>query len=425
MKSLLTVTNLIVIVGCLAALYFSYSYYQQANKDQFDVLMDWIRSNGGTVQDLMVKDLGGGERGVFARTTLKQGNILSVPTELVFSSNKALNDPVIGPALKEAYEELQLDRAAKDRIVNGFKILYEKYVVGSKSFWKPYIDSLPSEDVVFASCVFATDEEMKQTAFYPPLERDGIVHRHAISLMPEIVAKNPTLFPAEHFTTKRLRWAYYMVLSRAWNMPERLDMLPLGDMLNHSPYSITKIDIKEKESIFFIDGGNTFKAGEEVTDSYNRRPTALMTFNLWGFVPSLDQCFFALHHPVDIQFSQAHVDLLAKNGCINPRNELVSFTPCSGDSLFKPFNSIMCYRLAVLSESQLKAINDANEPPERYLSRLGSKLDKQAIELALKLATAQRETFLTKIEDDVALMESGSLTSIEKAIVNVRVTDMK
>jgi len=264
-------------------------------------------------------------RGLLARRDINDGdNLLKVPIKLCMTKSSARN----------ALGKDVLPREINEYLAVACQLIHERYVLGEKSFWKPYIDVLPEteevnptftwsdEDLFFlnGSPVIAATKslQMKLRREYDALlgGEDGLCNKY------------PDRFPKEHFTHENWTWAFTMLFSRAIRLRslkegETLAMVPYADLINHSPFSQAYIDARE--------GGDwLFSSGEEEVILYADRGYRRM-------------------EQIYISYGQkSNAELLLLYGFAVERN---------------PYNSVdVTVAIAPLTESFVKELNDENIP---------------------------------------------------------------
>jgi len=231
-------------------------------------------------------------RGLLARRDINDGdNLLKVPIKLCLTKASA----------RKALGKDALPREINEYLAVACHLIQERYVLGEKSFWKPYIDVLPEteevnptftwsdEDLAFlnGSPVIAATKslQMKLRREYDALlgGEDGLCNRF------------PDRFPKEHYTYENWIWAFTMLFSRAIRLRslaegETLAMVPYADLINHSPFSQAYIDAQEggdwlfssgeEEVILYADRG--YRRMEQIYISYGQKSNAELLL-LYGF----------------------------------------------------------------------------------------------------------------------------------------------
>ncbi|CAM9474238.1 unnamed protein product, partial [Chrysoparadoxa australica] len=237
---------------------------------QNDALKDWLGNNGvwvfdrsdwgkaphslavaiDTVDEYENEKAG---RGMMADREMKEGDLLfSMPLDLLLTKAKAqeiLGRNVITDDLSE-YIAIAL-------------LLVGEKAKGADSFWKPYIDILPTVDEVYptycwtqedldsleGSPVVRATESMKlklRKEYEALLEPGGVIYKHK------------DMFPTEVYTYDNFEWAFAMLFSRAIRLTslssgEAIALIPYADLFNHNPFANSYIDARETGMITKVD----------------------------------------------------------------------------------------------------------------------------------------------------------------------------
>jgi len=267
-------------------------------------------------------------RGLLARRDINEGDeLLRIPLELCMTKASA----------REALGEDALPEEINEYLAIACHLIREKFVMGEKSKWKPYMDILPDveevnptftwsdEDLSFlegSPVVAATKSlQMKLKREYDALLGGGAEGKGLIERFPD-------RFPSEHFTYENWVWAFTNLFSRAIRLRslqqgETLAMVPYADLINHSPFSQAYIDARES-------GDWLFKTGEEEVILFSDRRYRRM-----------DQVYIS-YGP------KSNAELLLLYGFAVERN---------------PFNSVdVTVSIAPRTSSFVKELNDDNVP---------------------------------------------------------------
>lgn len=232
-------------------------------------------------------------RGLLARRNVNEGDeLLSIPMSLcltVESSRKKFGESVI-------------PRGMNDYLAIALQLIYERYVEGEKSFYKPYLDVLPEVDEV--NPTFAWDEDDLDFLAGSPvvaatLSLRAKLQREYEALLSDpnegLCVKYPDKFPVEAFSYENWEWAFVMLFSRAIRLRnlkegEALALVPYADLINHSPFSGAYVDAREvgdwlfkdgtEEVILYADRG--YRKMEQIYISYGPKSNADLLL-LYGF----------------------------------------------------------------------------------------------------------------------------------------------
>jgi len=206
-------------------------------------------------------------RGLLARRDVNEGDeLLKIPLKLCMTK----------AAARKALGKDALPEDTNEYLAIACHLIREKFVEGSKSRWKAYVDILPDVNEVNPTFTWADDDlnflqgspvvaATKSLQLKLRREYDALLGDPDTGL----IAKFPDRFPAEHYTYENWVWAFTMLFSRAIRLRslkqgETLAMVPYADLINHSPFSQAYIDARES-------GDWVFKTGDEEVILYADR----------------------------------------------------------------------------------------------------------------------------------------------------------
>src|SRR5690606_31648793 len=94
-------------------------------------------------------------RGIRAKQDIKSNvKLLSIP----LSSNVIMSELSVSSELQNLLNQLDIDTSQPTHLM-AIQLLYEKLEKGEKSFWFPYLETLPEE---FTTTLYFTDEELEE-----------------------------------------------------------------------------------------------------------------------------------------------------------------------------------------------------------------------------------------------------------------------
>jgi len=235
---------------------------------------------------------------------------LSIPLDLCMTKDTAikyLNDGLGGaPTLIDPSGRPPILPSTNEYLAIAVFLIYEAYVheriTGNPSFWKPYLDVLPTTEDVGCTWTW-TDEDISSLSGSPVLsatESMKIKLRKEYEAMitdplTGVVGRFPSHFKADDFTYERWEWAFTMLFSRAIRLRnlkegETVALVPYADLINHSPFSQAFVDAREQgdwlfktgveEVILYADRG--FRKMEQIYISYGQKGNADLLL-LYGF----------------------------------------------------------------------------------------------------------------------------------------------
>mmetsp|Transcript_28836 Transcript_28836/g.44826 ORF Transcript_28836/g.44826 Transcript_28836/m.44826 type:complete len:594 (-) Transcript_28836:23-1804(-) len=231
-------------------------------------------------------------RGLLARRNINDGDeLLQIPMRLCLtleSARTALGKDVITNGMNEY-------------LAIATQLIHETYVLGEKSFWKPYIDILPTVEEVNPTFTWP-DEDLnflKGSPVVPATKSLQIKLRKEYDALfggeGGLCERFPDRFPREAFSYENWVWAFTMLFSRAIRLRnledgEALALVPYADLINHSPFSGAYVDAREVGDWLFKDGteevilyaDRSYRKMEQIYISYGPKSNADLLL-LYGF----------------------------------------------------------------------------------------------------------------------------------------------
>ncbi|OEU18174.1 ribulose-1,5-bisphosphate caboxylase, small subunit [Fragilariopsis cylindrus CCMP1102] len=365
-------------------------------------------------------------RGLLARRDINDGdNLLKVPIKLCLTKSSA----------RTALGKDVLPSEINEYLAVACQLIHERYVLGDKSFFKPYIDVLPETEEVNPTFTWSDDDlsflngspviaatqslQMKLQREYDSLlgGDDGLCNKY------------PSRFPIEHYTMENWTWAFAMLFSRAIRLRnlkegETLAMVPYADLINHSPFSQAYIDAREdgdwlfssgeEEVILYADRG--YRRMEQIYISYGQKSNAELLL-LYGFavernpynsvdvtvaIAPLTESFVKELNddtiPVD-PLAEEKVTFLASVG----RESLVDF-PCYADRY--PVELLEFLRLMQMTpdDTRGKPLNDFD-----YSRTISAANEAAVLSSVIEAVTRQIDKYPNTEEDDAALIKDKGM----------------
>ncbi len=231
-------------------------------------------------------------RGLLARRDINDGDeLLKIPMKMCMTKANA----------RKALGKDALPSEINEYLAIACHLIYEKFVMADQSYWKPYLDVLPTTDEVSPTFTWSDDD----LAFLKGSPVIAATKSLQMKLKREydallggdngLIARFPDRFPKEHFTMENWTWAFTMLFSRAIRLRnlsqgETLALVPYADLINHSPFSQAYIDARQsgdwlfksgdEEVILYADRG--YRRMEQIYISYGPKSNAELLL-LYGF----------------------------------------------------------------------------------------------------------------------------------------------
>eukprot|EP00041_Stephanoeca_diplocostata_P029746 m.886023 g.886023 ORF g.886023 m.886023 type:complete len:553 (+) comp23623_c1_seq8:168-1826(+) len=259
----------------------------------FTRFIDWLQKEDVDMKNVEIASFGEHGNGLRATKKVnKDGHLLTIPLKLMMSTDTAERSRIA-------------DIMKTDKLVSGMQNvalalhLLSELGQGDKSFWAPYISTLPA---TYSTPLYYSMEELKvlqASAVYDQIAGlyRNVVRQYAYlykALKDKEMQKALGLASAMEFTFEDYRWAVSAVMTRQNRIPINgagadgggptfaLALIPLWDMINHdNGYVTSRHDpaAQQTECSAMAD----VEAGEQIFMFYGERPNAeLLVYS--GFV---------------------------------------------------------------------------------------------------------------------------------------------
>ncbi|XP_005090792.1 actin-histidine N-methyltransferase [Aplysia californica] len=209
---------------------------ESSRADQFPAFISWLNSNGVDTSAVQIAEFPEVGHGLKATRDLKEAEkLLQIPRKLMFTVDSA-KQTALGPLIAED-KILQV----MPNVILALHLLNEK--LNPQSFWKPYIDILPTQ---YSTPLYWGPDDL-QLLKGSPVQGDAISQYRNIArqyaYFYRLLQKNPAaskLLLKDNFTFENYRWAVSSVMTRQNQIPARdgsratLGLIPLWDMCNHT-----------------------------------------------------------------------------------------------------------------------------------------------------------------------------------------------
>lgn len=238
----------------------------------FPAFINWLNNNGVDTSSVEIAEFPEYGYGLKATKDLKESDkFLQIPRKLMLTVESAKNS-LLGPLIAED-KILQV----MPNVTLALHLLNEK--LNPQSFWKPYIDALPSQ---YSTPLYWNSEDLQHLKG-SPVQGDAINQYRNIArqyaYFYRLLQKNPAatnLLLKDHFTYDNYRWAVSSVMTRQNQIPGKdgsratLGLIPLWDMCNHTNGNYTSdynAEADACESFCLKD----FVSGEQILIFYGPR----------------------------------------------------------------------------------------------------------------------------------------------------------
>jgi histone-lysine N-methyltransferase SETD3 len=363
-------------------------------------LLHWLEQGGASFPKIHVVSLGGGERGIFARTDIAAEEPILRVSRQYFITAETARASDMGRAL-EAHAKLDKD------VSYLLPFLLQERERGERSPWKPQLDVLPRSFPTHP--YFFQEEELAllKGSFLRELvdiQRRSLAAEHA-----SLCERVPGF---DRFSLDDFAWAHFSVVSRTFGVKQdgrQVEcQVPLADMINDGrPYTV-KWGLSEDGQYFEMKALGEIPAGTELQTSYGAKSNlTLMLY--YGFVHENNvdnEVSFALGVPSETPLAEQRRRLL---GLTEPSERkrfqlTLNFQPAVMDELF--------FFLRVLHTdaedlARLQAAPDARAKAGGFMNPINMMKVAPAFAALCKGLLAGYETSL---EEDERLLQQGGLS---------------
>lgn len=237
-------------------------------------LYDWLAQRGAELRSMVVVDAGSGGRGVRAAVDIREGQLLlRVPRAALITVDVAKRSS-IGRRMLAA----DIDAPGGHSLLAAH-LIAERRRPGSPI--APYLDALPSE--------FPTVPLFFPKELLPVLKGTlaaTLMVRRRETLCRELFALRRAVAAFREVSVREFFWARTAVITRVFGVkiagvPTEA-LVPMADMLNHARPPGVDWCYDDEAGAFLMRAARDLRAGEELFDSYGRKPNGRF-FVHYGF----------------------------------------------------------------------------------------------------------------------------------------------
>jgi hypothetical protein len=360
-------------------------------------LRHWLQEGGAHLSRIHVASLGRGERGLCALDDIApEETLMRIPSRHVLTLEDARSSRIGG--LLDAHAP------AEEEWVYLAAFLLQEKEQGERSFWKPFLDSLPK---AFPSLPFFFEERelsLLKGSLAPRLVqslREGlkVQHGHLCQHVPGF----------ERFSFDAFVWAHFAVVTRTFSSPRSgtavACLVPLADMINDGrPWDI-HWGWSEDGTHFELKSTRAVARGQELRASYGGKSNLQLLLQ-YGFVHEENA-----HDEVMLLLGLALEDPLAGEkqrllGLETPF-ELRPYTLTLTDDP-RPLEEMFSFLRVVCAEAgELAAASDARP---RAQSLLSARNEQKVIETFIALCEEQLAGYETSLAEDERRLREETLS---------------
>ncbi|CAG9836561.1 unnamed protein product [Diabrotica balteata] len=388
-----------------------------------DKFSKWCKSNGAEFNGCNIESIEGFDLGLIANTEIPVSSlVISVPRKLILTVEIARKSE-----LKTLLEKDPL-LSSMTNVALAIFLLYEKFK--SESFWKPYLDILPS---TYTTVLYFTVEELEELKGSPTLDlalhqMKSIARQYAYFYKLFHASSDPVcVLMRDKFTFEEYRWAVSTVMTRQNTIPSECHegtvnaLIPLWDMCNHINGTIStdyNPDLQRCECLALKD----YQPGEQFFIFYGARTNADFFIHN-GFVyenNEHDGYWIKLGISKSDPLQEKRVELLNKLNIQPTSNFFIKKGPLPIDGSLLAF-----VRIFNMNEEQLRhwLDNDRSDDVQYLECALDTSLEKKSwifLQARLKLLLG---IYKTTLDGDLKLLENKELSANRRLAIKMRATE--
>mmetsp|Transcript_26363 Transcript_26363/g.45361 ORF Transcript_26363/g.45361 Transcript_26363/m.45361 type:complete len:473 (+) Transcript_26363:83-1501(+) len=362
--------------------------------------------------------------GLAAKGKIPEGrNLLKIPAGLILNCDGSSFDEI-----------LPQNVSVRHNWCWALRLLEEKSK-RNRSFWHPYVESLPQH--IFLPWDLP-DDQLEQIKNADVQELTSVKKSELLLVHQSVLEQRPDLFTSPESSLSELRWAAAVVFSRAWDM----GLVPFADLANHSRRKSRGAVLRlEKapgdgpvQAVSFVTT-EEMQPGQQFFISYGEKPGSRL-LALYGFVPEAEDDIVCtrLTYSIqqDMERSMDSVDalsLLLQSGLLEEGFGVQGRTHvyrtqefCLGYGEIPP-EVWLFFRLTALNSSELSSIDPHG--PKSLLDELqwprSPDHEVRAIRSLAQVPTAMLNSEVTTIQADQEALAKGYLDVGQSLSIRLRI----
>jgi histone-lysine N-methyltransferase SETD3 len=373
-------------------------------------LLRWLEEGGAHISKVQAVSLGSGERGLRALDSIApEETFMRIPSRYVLTLEEARSSSI--GRLLEAHSP-----AEEERVYLVAFLLQEKEQ-GERSFWKPFLDSLPKS---FPRLPFFYDERelsLLKGSVAPRLVRalrEGLEaeHAHLCKYVPGF----------ERFTFDAFVWAHFAVVTRTFSVlrsgTEVACLVPLADMINDGKPWDVQWDMPEGATHFELKSKGVVARGQELRTSYGRKSNLQLLLQ-YGFVHEenpYDEVMIFLSLSLEDPLAADKQRLLGLTEPFELRTYMLSLTDDAGlmDEMFS------FLRVACADAEELATLIATPHARLRARSPLSARNEQRVIDTFVTLCEEQLDGYETPLAEDERILREEKLSPNARNSILVR-----
>uniref|UniRef100_A0A6C0E9P7 SET domain-containing protein n=1 Tax=viral metagenome TaxID=1070528 RepID=A0A6C0E9P7_9ZZZZ len=366
--------------------------------EKFDRLVNWVRTNGGYVNDALYLTGTNENRFISCKTDVTQNTkLLEIPDKCCITAN------TFAEIVQNCDEtEKKIDT---NKII--FALLYH-ISLGESSFYYPYISLLPKYEDYSYHPIYQYND--KKFAEWTKISKLFAVTVQTLIYQVDLIWQKlqaSTVIPKEYMTHENVKWCYMIINSRQWSH----GLVPIADLFQHSANSGMLLHTENNSSRLVTP--ININAGQIIYDSYGAHNDIKM-LSSYGFVDDIQNK--NLHRVVPLSLSLNEGTLAYEklrytyaSEYINKHKTFVLSNKGITDNLKQ------LLRIASLSDTDLKLIDTKNN--DWFTNKISLDNELLVYQTILKLVEVQRkDVTVEELTYAKEILKTYTLDSLEAKI---------
>ena len=406
----------------------SLSRLKTVNDPKYLVFFDWLKENGVISSKIEMRQVSENNRVMVCTKEIRKGEtFIHVPKNMLITPELARSQG-LGKLLNE---KMPGDRSFDVDLLTLF-ILEERK--NPASFWKPYLDILPSEDSYSSMPVNYSALELqhlKGTELFRNIvstrHRYAARYQELIKLVPEISEYTQQEYNSAKVIVTTRTFGFNMKKSatsknnsRKVKSGDSMCLAPMADMLNHQNPRLSNWRYSHKSAGFQFRSQALMEKHTEVTTSYGHTKSPVEMLMTYGFLPDDEQYSMCFNPRRLID------ELVSRN---EEKKELISFREAKRkkiqDAKADTLRISHKYNISakeLFSELRFYLLNsedEVNNATPRKVTSNSVKEEFEMLDLLSALCYEALADYETSLNDDLESLRNSDLTYNKKNITRV------
>lgn len=377
----------------------------KSDDERLETFKNWLNENNTIWQNIEIRS-----------STLYQGFALysksvahlpdiEIPTCLLMSKQSAEQSSTFVSPSVDLLDQTE-DHIDRETLVLALFLLHERSK-DSQSFWYPYIQLLPQ---TYTTPFFHRESYVETTTVYYLTET---MRQSMIEVWDLVALKNLTL---EDFL-----WAYTVISSRAFKIPELgTTLIPLADLANHVSFAqeanLRTVGVDKQTDRFILKATEkSIVEGEELCLKYNSDLSNWQLLLYYGFTIEnnpFDSIILELKFNEDEDYEMEMKKMLLIN--LNDDLSLDHELKLTEDESIISDNLLASLRLVVMTDKELEEYNISNIE-KLFSTKVNVDNERRALTKLLNMLNDIKEvSFTNTLEENLERFQSKQLNDDER-----------